>query len=59
MNNVYSSSRFVLVLDSTGNCGNIADDGDIADWFIEDRSCLYQITKNYSLTGQRKRENLF
>lgn len=58
MDNEYFSLHIGSVLDSTGSCGNTAEDGDVADWFIEERSCLYQITKNYSLTGQRKRENL-
>lgn len=59
MDNMYFSPHFGLVLGSTGSCGNFAEDGDVADWFIEERSYLYQITKNYSLAGQKKRENLF
>lgn len=35
MDNVYFSPGFHSVLDSTGSCGNIAEDGDVVDWFIE------------------------
>lgn len=59
MDNVYFCPLPGLVLDSTRSCRKTAECGDIADRFIEERSSLYQITKNHNLTGQRKRENVF
>lgn len=46
-----NSPHFGSVLVSVGSCGNIAEEGDVTDQSVEERSCLYQITKNYRLTG--------
>lgn len=46
-----NSSYFGSLLVSTGSCGNIAEESDVTDQSVEERICLYQIAKNYSLTG--------
>lgn len=52
MDNVYFSPSFSAELDWTRSCGNIAENGDVADWLTEERNCLHQIMKTAVWQGK-------
>lgn len=52
MDNVYFSPSFGSELGSTGSCRNIAEEGDVADWFTEETAS----TDNKELQSNRAKD---